>query len=320
MKGSKKIVLLLLVFVLSAMSVEAQKFFEGKYYPSAKGEPIYMPLGTISFADKVVSFEKGDPIPLEEFLNPEEALGEPNYTHYREPNYLSLGCGGVVVLEFSDNGFIDMDGPDLFLWEVGPSKEPYNLEISTDGKQWRNLGVMDGGKEEVDISRVVDSDAEDVEIFYFVRITDLKTICTGDTIGSDIDAVGTISGVIKIELSTDVLFDFDKYEIKADAKESILELSDKIAEVGMAEIRIEGHTDSDGTEAYNNILSERRAEAVLQKLETLLTDKGTYIFKTKSYGELRPIATNETEEGRQQNRRVEIVVLPHKDFYKERKK
>ena len=316
----KKIGWLILVLALHSFETSAQKFFEGKYYPSAKGEPIYMPLGTISFADKVVSFQPGDPLPLKEFLSPEEALGEPNYTHYKEPNYLSLGCSGVLIIEFSDNGFINMDGPDLFIWEVGPSREPYNLEISTNGEYWRNWGVAKGGKEEIDISRVIDANAEEVEIFYFIRLTDLKAICTGDTIGADIDAVGTISGVIKIELNADVLFDFDKYEIKPDAKENLITLSDKIAEVGMAEIRIEGHTDSDGTDEYNNILSENRAEAVLQKLETLLTDRGDYVFKTKAYGESRPITTNETDEGRQQNRRVEIVVLPHKDFYKEHKK
>lgn len=306
------------VILFNITATYAQLPIEGKYYKSSRGEPIYMPLGEISFADKVVSFTIGKPAPLEKYTNPEEALGEPNYTHYRVPNYVSLGCGGELVLEFTDNGFIDLDGPDLYIWEVGPSEESFKLEISTNGKEWRSLGLIQGGKSYVDISPV--TNAEEKEVFYFVKIIDQKNICTGDTIGCDIDAVGTISGVIKIELNTDVLFDFDRFDIKEDAREEIINLTNQIARVGMAEIVIEGHTDSDGSEAYNELLAQRRADAVLEKIEKILSEKGTYLYKTVAFGETRPIATNETSEGKQLNRRVEIVVLPHRDFYKPQNK
>lgn len=296
---------------------DAQSPIEGKYYKSVEGTPIYMPLGEISFADKVVSFKKGNPPALEKFSDPEKALGEPDYVHYRVANYVSLGCGGELVLEFTDNGFIDMEGPDLYFWEVGPSEEPFQLEISTDGKEWRDLGIVGGGKSFVDISPVTNE--EDKEIFYFVRITDQKTICTGETIGSDIDAVGTISGVIKIQLNSDVLFDFDKHNLKNEAREEISRLAGKIAQVGMAEIVIEGHTDSDGSAEYNLYLSQRRANSVLKKLKKELEGKGEYIYKTIAHGEEKPITDNDTNEGKQQNRRVEITVLPHRDFYKPKK-
>jgi len=70
---------------------------------------------------------------------------------------------------------------------------------------------------------------------------------------------------------------------------------------------IEGHTDGDGTEESNLILSEKRAEAV----KTYLTDNGVAVSRltTKGYGESKPVATNDTDEGKAKNRRVEFVVI-----------
>src|SRR5690606_12259371 len=184
-----------------------------------------MPLGKISFADHVVDFKVGTPAATREFLNPEEALGEPNYIHYRVPRYVSLGCGGQLTLEFTDNGFVNMEGPDLYVWEVGPSEESFQFEISKDGKNWLDLGIIEGGKSYIDIESVV-TDIRDV--FYFVRITDQKEICTRNTPGADIDAVETISGVLKINLSADVLFDTAKHNLKSVANASIDSLSKQI--------------------------------------------------------------------------------------------
>ncbi len=273
-----------------------------------------MPLGKISFADKVVSFNIGNPHSREEFSNPAEALGEPNYTHYKVPRYVSLGCGGQLTLEFTDNGFIDMEGPDIYVWEVGPSEEDFLIEISKDGKEWRSLGRIDGGKSYIDIAPVIQ---EEQEVFYFVRLTDLEQVCTGDTPGADIDAVGTISGVIKIELSADVLFNSARFNLKPEANLVLENLANKILQVGIAEILIEGHTDSDGSVAYNQGLSQQRANAVLNKLKDVLKE-GEYLYKTKAHGKSKPIATNNTKKGKQLNRRVEIIVLPHKYFYKKK--
>jgi outer membrane protein OmpA-like peptidoglycan-associated protein len=76
-------------------------------------------------------------------------------------------------------------------------------------------------------------------------------------------------------------------------------------------IDVLGHTDSDGAEGYNQALSERRAQSVA----SFLTGRGvaTVRIATIGYGETRPIATNETAEGKAQNRRVEIKVVPAVD-------
>lgn len=304
-----------IILFLSFSVVSQDLVIEGKYYTSTRGEPIYMPIGKISFADRVVEFQVGKPSASEEFSDPEEALGEPNYVHYRVPRYVSLGCGGQLTLEFVDNGFVDMEGPDIYVWEVGPSEESFQFEISKDGKTWLDLGVIKGGKSFIDIAPVV----QDIrDIFYFVRITDQREICSGDTPGADIDAVGTISGVVKINLNADILFDFDRFNLKDEALETIDSLASQIARVGMAKIIVEGHTDNIGSHNYNINLSQNRANSVLSRLKRGLKDRGIYDFESEAHGFTRPRTTNKNAEGRQLNRRVEIIVLPHRDFYKRR--
>lgn len=311
-----KFIFLIFLLLFCTVSILAQNaIVEGKYYTATRGEAIYMPIGKLSFADRVVEFIQGNPKAQIDFTNPNEALGEPNYVHYKVPRYVSLGCGGQLTLEFTDNGFVDMEGPDLYVWEVGPSEESFQFEISKDGKNWLDLGIIEGGKSYIDISEVV-TDVRDV--FYFVRITDQKEICTGNTPGADIDAVGTISGVLKINLSADVLFDTAKHHLKPIANAAIDSLAKQIKQVGMAKIIVEGHTDSDGSDLLNLRLSERRANSVITKLKSLLDDNGIYDFESVAHGLTKPRATNETEEGKQLNRRVEVIVLPHRDFYKKK--
>jgi outer membrane protein OmpA-like peptidoglycan-associated protein len=76
-------------------------------------------------------------------------------------------------------------------------------------------------------------------------------------------------------------------------------------------IRIEGHTDSTGGEAYNQALSERRAESV--KNELVAQNIAAERIQTVGYGLSRPVATNETPEGRQLNRRVQVVIIPQNE-------
>ena len=80
---------------------------------------------------------------------------------------------------------------------------------------------------------------------------------------------------------------------------------------GYQNLSIEGHTDSKGTEEYNQKLSERRAEAVANYLVKLGVDRDK--VSAVGYGESNPVATNETDSGRQLNRRVEIIVLKDKE-------
>lgn len=106
-----------------------------------------------------------------------------------------------------------------------------------------------------------------------------------------------------IGLSADVLFDFDRFNIKPEFEGVLTEIAEMIT-AAQEQVTIEGHTDSVGSAAYNMALGQRRADSVA----TFLGSQGVPAsdMTTVSYGETRPIAPNDTAEGRALNRRVEI--------------
>jgi OOP family OmpA-OmpF porin len=104
-----------------------------------------------------------------------------------------------------------------------------------------------------------------------------------------------------------VEFDFDKSTIKKGYYQDIDNLSQVMKDYPDLNVVIEGHTDSMGTDAYNKKLSQRRAESV----KKYMVEKGgidANRIKAIGFGEEKPIASNDTDEGRQQNRRVEAAV------------
>ena len=107
-----------------------------------------------------------------------------------------------------------------------------------------------------------------------------------------------------IVIQADALFDFDKSVVRPDGKKNIDDAMAKLAGVDVEMVIATGHTDSVGTDAYNQKLSERRAAAVKE----YLVSKGIPASKitTLGKGESQPVATNKTKEGRQKNRRVDI--------------
>jgi OmpA-OmpF porin, OOP family len=110
----------------------------------------------------------------------------------------------------------------------------------------------------------------------------------------------------KLSLSTDALFNFDKADLRPDAKAELDSLLERMRASNVDEISLVGHTDSIGTDAYNQKLSERRADAV----KAYLVSQGMPAEKihTEGRGEREPVADNKTKEGRQENRRVDVAV------------
>lgn len=103
---------------------------------------------------------------------------------------------------------------------------------------------------------------------------------------------------------SDVLFAFDKAELTAEARRILDRLGDSLKQRDeMTAIRISGHTDSVGSSAYNQRLSQARADAVMRYLLDIGCGQP---ISARGYGESRPVASNATEEGRRKNRRVEI--------------
>jgi outer membrane protein OmpA-like peptidoglycan-associated protein len=107
---------------------------------------------------------------------------------------------------------------------------------------------------------------------------------------------------------SDVLFDFDKASLKPGAREKLSKLAGiLLAYPGAYRIEIEGHTDAIGSEEYNLKLSQARAESVCEYLKQagVTTER---IIAVRGFGKLRPVASNDSDAGRQVNRRVEIII------------
>jgi len=113
---------------------------------------------------------------------------------------------------------------------------------------------------------------------------------------------------IQIKLGAEVLFDTGKYDLKPAATTALTQLAELLRSYPGYPIVIEGHTDSVGTPASNETLSQNRAAAV----KTWLVESGQVqagCIETVGFGQRKPVATNDTPDGRQQNRRVEIRLL-----------
>ena len=112
----------------------------------------------------------------------------------------------------------------------------------------------------------------------------------------------------KSTMSSEALFDHDKSTLKPEGKAALHELDEGIKAKGarVVDIDVIGHTDSDGTEEYNQALSVRRAQAVKDYMVSEGVDAS--IIDVSGQGELNPIASNATREGRAENRRVDIHV------------
>jgi outer membrane protein OmpA-like peptidoglycan-associated protein len=104
-----------------------------------------------------------------------------------------------------------------------------------------------------------------------------------------------------------VHFDFDKSTLKPEGMAVLNQAAALLQKHERVVVEVAGHTDSMGSDEYNQGLSERRANAV----KDYLLSKGVKASRlsARGYGESRPVASNDTEEGRAENRRVELIVL-----------
>lgn len=126
---------------------------------------------------------------------------------------------------------------------------------------------------------------------------------------SEAAAVRREGDLLAITLKGDVTFDTDSHTINPGLYNEIDRIAQIMIKYPQTNILVEGHTDSQGAENYNQQLSEKRASSV----KNLLIQKGVGAFRvsTQGYGESRPVATNATPEGRMMNRRVEIRINPN---------
>jgi outer membrane protein OmpA-like peptidoglycan-associated protein len=113
---------------------------------------------------------------------------------------------------------------------------------------------------------------------------------------------------ITLNMPSNITFQTDSADLNASFFDVLNSVSTVVSEFDKTVIEVAGHTDSTGTDAYNQTLSERRAEAVAGYLKT--RDIRADRIITVGAGETHPVATNDTAEGRQLNRRVELTLVP----------
>ncbi len=151
------------------------------------------------------------------------------------------------------------------------------------------IGAAVGGAAGAYIGNYMDKQAEEIE---------------RDIEGAKVERVGE---GIKITFDSGILFAVDQATLQAAAKQNLTQLAAILNKYADTEILIEGHTDATGSDDYNLTLSQKRAQAVASYLATERVDATR--FTIMGYGESQPVADNETVEGRQANRRVDLAIM-----------
>ncbi|MCL4125806.1 UNVERIFIED_CONTAM: hypothetical protein GTU68_021406 [Idotea baltica] len=119
-------------------------------------------------------------------------------------------------------------------------------------------------------------------------------------------------------MGSGILFGFDSYQLSANAKNNLSELSKTLDKYENTEIMVAGHTDNVGTDSYNEALSEKRAKAVASYLSQQGVKRNRFIVM--GFGEDKPEFDNETETGQMKNRRVELAIVADNKLKEEAKK
>jgi outer membrane protein OmpA-like peptidoglycan-associated protein len=155
------------------------------------------------------------------------------------------------------------------------------------------IGAVVGGTAGALIGREMDKQAEELE----------------GELDADVERVGE---GIWITFESGILFAFDSDALQTTARGNLTQLAESLGEYPNSDVVIVGHTDSRGSEQYNQSLSERRARSAANFLVQRGIDVGR--IRTMGLGESEPVASNDTDEGRAQNRRVEVAIFASEEY------
>lgn len=158
--------------------------------------------GESSFADSVERYELNDNTDVGEgWDDPQDALGVPDYDPDTETGAVSLGnapdegTAGELIVAFDENRLINVEGDDLYIFEVGTTAEASSIAVSNDLEQWYEIGAIQGDTRGVDLADF--PEIPENAAFQYVRLEDVPN---GSSSGSpyggpDIDAVGAIGSI-----------------------------------------------------------------------------------------------------------------------------
>ena len=227
-----------------------------------------------------------------------DSKGAGQYTDEKNGISLQVNDNGTGMYKNENNGI------DIMINEEGATYTSANLVIenNSDGSgeyhdKSKNLLIENNGKGKAIITyngKTVEVDAK--PLGKPPRFLKLEMV-------PPVPAIEANS--LLITLDSGVLFDVDKYNLRPEAQEILKNLVVVLKEADIKSFEIDGHTDSDASDEYNKTLSDNRAKSVKE----FLSSQGVKAnIITNGYGESKPIASNDTPEGKQKNRRVEIII------------
>lgn len=159
------------------------------------------------------------------------------------------------------------------------------------------IGAVVGGTAGAVIGRQMDRQAAELE---------------DDLPSAEVERIGE---GIRVTFDSGILFAFDSSELEEPARRNLADFNASLEEYPNTEVLVVGHTDSTGDDAYNQALSERRADAAGSYL--LRQGLAASRLRTEGRGEREPRASNDTESGRQMNRRVEVAIFASEEYREE---
>ena len=227
-----------------------------------------------------------------------DSKGAGQYTDEKNEISLQVNDNGTGMYKNENNGI------DIMINEEGATYTSANLVIenNSDGSgeyhdKSKNLLIENNGKGKATITyngKTVEVDAK--PLGKPPRFLKLEMVPPVPAIEAN---------NLLITLDSGVLFDVDKYNLRPEAQEILKNLAVVLKEADIKSFEIDGHTDSDASDEYNKTLSDNRAKSVKE----FLSSQGVKAnIITNGYGESKPIASNDTPEGKQKNRRVEIII------------
>lgn len=147
-------------------------------------------------------------------------------------------------------------------------------------------------------------------------VMDRKAKELEEALNANVETVTDVNGLtaVKVTFDNGILFDTNKSTLSADAKTQLKTFAQQMQDLPDTQITVYGHTDNTGTAEVNERISKQRADAVTAQLTANGIDKARIVSEGKSFNE--PVASNDTAEGRAQNRRVEVYISANADMVK----
>ena len=220
--------------------------------------------------------------------------------------YINKVTGVILQVDKDGTGLYtdNKNNIKIYVGETNARYESPNVEIRNNGDgsgtytdKSKNLVIENDGKGKAKITfngQTTEVDAKPLE--KPGKLPKLEMVPPVPSIEANSLLITSDSGI---------LFDVDKYDVRPEDEEVLKNLATVLKEMNVKNFEIDGYTDSDGSDEHNQVLSENRANSV----KNFLASQGvTAEITTKGYGESRPVASNDTAEGKQKNRRVEIII------------